>query len=540
VNHQFDMKIEKATYIIALFALVACHQKAKVEAPVDAWYKHLLIYNLDVKTYKDSDGDGEGDFKGLTTKLAYLQKLGVNAIWLAPFQPSPLEDDGYDVSDYYGIDPKLGTAADFSNFMAAAKAKHFKVIMDLVLNHSSISHPWFRSRPNWYLWSKEKPGDWDKGMGFPHVEKETWRYDSTAHQYYFHRFYHFEPDLNYQNPAVLNEAKRITAYWLDRGLDGFRLDAVPFIIDDPRKDTENPRFDFEILHELTGFIKKHKPGAVLLGEANVEPEENEKYFAGHHEGLQMMFNFYANQFLFYGLATGDVGLFKKALKETELKPGMAQWAWFLRNHDEIDLGRLSKHQLSEVEKKMGPDTIMQLYGRGIRRRLATMLNGNQQQLRLAYSLLYALPGTPVIRQGEEIGMGDNLGLKERLAIRTPMQWDSTANAGFTSGRPFRPVIAAGTYGYQKINIATQKRNPRSLLNFIKHIINVRKQYPEIDNGKWQVIDTGSDDVLVLEYTDKGKAVRISHNFSARPQQITFNDKTSLILPPYGFKWQRLN
>jgi maltose alpha-D-glucosyltransferase/alpha-amylase len=534
------MKIWYLICLGVLLELAACHRKPQVEPPVDAWYKHLLIYNLDVKTYKDSDGDGEGDFKGLTAKLDYLQQLGVNTIWLAPFQPSPLEDDGYDVTDYYGIDPKLGSRADFRNFLAAARSRHLKVIMDLVLNHTSIRHPWFRARPNWYLWAKEKPADWDKGMGFPHVEKETWRYDKSARQYYFHRFYQFEPDLNYQNPAVLQEAKRVMAYWLDMGMDGFRLDAVPFIIDDPRKDADDPRFDFAILHELTGFVKQHKAGAVLLGEANVEPEENDKYFAGHHDGLQMMFNFYANQYLFYGLATGDAGLFKKALKKTEIKPGAAQWAWFLRNHDEIDLGRLSKRQLSRVEDKMGPDTGMQLYGRGIRRRLATMLNGDQDQLRLAYSLLYALPGTPVIRQGEEIGMGDDLRLKERLAIRTPMQWDSTANAGFTSGKPFRPVIAAGTYGYQMVNTASQERDHRSLLNFVKQMIRTRKLYPEIDNGLWQVLDTGGDDVLVLEYREKNRAVRISHNFSERPQKITFKDQTSVTLPRYGFKWEKLN
>jgi maltose alpha-D-glucosyltransferase/alpha-amylase len=534
------MKTWRFLTIITFFALTACRQKQLIEAPIDAWYKHLLIYNLDVKTFQDSDGDGEGDFNGLTTRLDYLTRLGVNTIWLAPFQPSPLQDDGYDVADYDHIDTKLGTEADFKHFLAAARAKHFKVIMDLVLNHSSIQHPWFRTKPDWYVWSKDKPGDWDKGMGFPHTEKETWRYDTLAKQYYFHRFYHFEPDLNYQNPAVIREAEHILAYWLDQGLDGFRLDAVPFIIDDPRKDSENPSFDFAILHELTGFVKKHRPDAVLLGEANVEPEENTKYFAGHHEGLQMMFNFYANQYLFYGLASGDAGLFKKALEKTEIKPGIAQWVWFLRNHDEVDLGRLGKHDLKEVEKKMGPDTIMQLYGRGIRRRLATMLNGNPEQLRLAYSLLYALPGTPVIRQGEEIGMGDDLQLKERLAIRTPMQWDSTVNGGFTTGKPFRPVITSGAYGTATVNVAAEARDPRSLLHFIQQMITLRKQYPEINNGKWKVLDTGSDDVLVLEYQDKGKVVRISHNFSAEQQHVSFEDKSSLTLPRFGFKWERLN
>ena len=424
------MKINhKYITFIAVAIFTACKQAPPVTKNIDAWYKHLIIYNLDVKTFKDSNGDGEGDFNGLTEKLTYLQSLGINTIWLAPFQPSPQKDDGYDVVDYVGIDPKLGSADDFKKFMTAAKAKHIRVIMDIVLNHTSDQHPWYLTavrdtilaKHNWYVWSKSKPSDWDKGMGFPGVEKETWRYEPIAREYYFHRFYKFQPDLNYQNPQVVAEAERILAYWLDQGMDGFRLDAVPFIIDDPRGNSAKPKNDFAILHRLSRFVKKKKPDAVLLGEANVAPEENQKYFGEDHNGLEMMFNFYANQYLFYGLATSDTKPFKKALNKTKAKPGTAQWAWFLRNHDEIDLGRLSKHDLKEVYQKFGPDTTMQLYERGIRRRLATMLNGNMQQLKMAYSLLYSLPGTPVIRFGEEIGMGDDLKLKERLAIRTPMQ-----------------------------------------------------------------------------------------------------------------------
>jgi maltose alpha-D-glucosyltransferase/alpha-amylase len=457
--------------------------KSPISKNIDAWYKHISIYNLDVKTFKDSNGDGEGDFDGLTEKLSYLQALGINTIWLAPFQPSPLQDDGYDIVDYLDIDPKLGGVAGFKKFMAAAKAKHFKVIMDIVLNHSSDQHPWFKASVNnkmpdgrnWYVWSKEKPKDWNKGMGFPDVEKETWRYKPAAGQYYFHRFYKFQPDLNYQNPEVVAEAEKIMAYWLDQGMDGFRLDAVPFIIDDPRKNSEKPGFDFKILHRLSLFVKKKKPGAVLLGEANVEPNENRKYFGENHNGLEMMFNFYANQYLFYGLATGDIKQFKEALIKTKAKPGTAQWAWFLRNHDEIDLGRLGKKELEKMYEQMGPDANMQLYQRGIRRRLAPMLKGNMQQIKMAYSLLYSLPGTPVIRSGEEIGMGDDLALKERLSVRTPMQWDASVNGGFTTGEPFRPVINSAYYGFKKVNVADEKKDTQSLLNFITQIIKLRKK-----------------------------------------------------------------
>jgi len=537
-------------YLIAfwLVAFTTCKQAPPVTQSVDAWYKHLLIYNLDVKTFKDSDGDGEGDFNGLTKKLSYLQSLGVNTIWLAPFQPSPLQDDGYDVIDYTGIDPKLGGTAGFKKFMAAAKAKNIKVIMDIILNHTSNQHPWFKAairdtnspKHNWYVWSSKKPRDWDKGIGFPGVEKEVWRYEPTARQYYFHRFYKFQPDLNYQNPAVVAEVERILSYWLSLGMDGFRLDAVPFTIDDPRQDAAKPRFDFNVLHQLSLFVKKLKPEALLLGEANVEPKENQKYFGENHNGLDMMFNFYANQYLFYGLATGNITSFKEALDKTKAKPGKAQWAWFLRNHDEIDLGRLSKGDLKEVYKKMAPVPSMQLYQRGIRRRLATMLNGDMKRLKMAYSLLYSLPGTPVIRSGEEIGMGDDLSLKERLAVRTPMQWDTSSNGGFTTGKPFRPVISYGEYGYKTVNVAVGWRNENSLLKFIQQIIKLRKAYPEIDNGEWLIIDEGNEHVLVLQYTDKRRTVIIAHNFSDEPKEVKLPHGQTLKIGGYGFKWLRLN
>ncbi|SDE95460.1 maltose alpha-D-glucosyltransferase/ alpha-amylase [Mucilaginibacter pineti] len=530
--------MRKLLLILGISAgLSACKPKPPLEAQVNAWYKHLVIYNLDVKTFQDSNGDGEGDFKGLISRLDYLSALGVNTIWLAPFQPSPLADDGYDITDYTAIDAKLGTAADFRIFMRQAKARHLKVIMDIVLNHTSIQHPWFRQKPDWYLWSKERPSDWDKGMGFPVVEKDSWHLDSLSHQYFFHRFYHFEPDLNYQNPAVVREAERVLAYWLDQGMDGFRLDAVPFIIDDPRKDAAKPRFDFNILHKLTGFVSKHNPQAVLLGEANVDPQDNGKYFTGHHEGLQMMFNFYANQYLFLALASGDAGQFKKALTQTQVKPGIAQWAWFLRNHDEIDLGRLSKHELNQVYQKMGPDTNMQLYKRGLRRRLATMLGGDPKQINLAYSLLFSLPGTPVIREGEEIGMGEDLRLKERLAIRTPMQWDSTVNGGFTKGKPFRPLISSAEYGYQKVNVQTETKDSTSLLHKIRTLIKQRQAFPEIDNGAWQVLKT-PDTVLALLYSSNGKQALIINNFSRKPQELNYKGRI-YHLATYGTVWQHL-
>jgi maltose alpha-D-glucosyltransferase/alpha-amylase len=560
-------------FMCALILTISCKKKTAVELTKNAWYKNQIIYNLDVKTFKDSDGDGTGDFKGLTSKLPYLQSLGITMIWLAPFQPSPLKDDGYDITDYYGIVAKLGSKKDFDVFMATAKKMKIHVIMDIVLNHSSIQHPWFlkaskdsgSKQHNFYLWAKKRPDDWNEGMGFPGVENATWTYNKTAKAYYFHRFYSFEPDLNFQNPEIEQEAKRIVAYWLDQGMDGFRFDAVPFMIDDPRKSSKTPKHDFYLLHQLVAFIKQKKPDALLLGEANVEPKENKDYFSKHNDGLDMMFNFYANEYLFYALATGDTKLFKNALDKTRDKPPAAQWAYFLRNHDEVDLGRLNAHQLKQAEKSMGPDTNMLLYKRGIRRRLAPMLNNDPKRLQMAYSLLFALPGTPLIRSGEEIGMGEDLNLKERLAIRTPMQWDTTMNSGFSAAqKTFRPLINTGVYGFQNVNVSSETADAHSLLNFIKKMVIVRKKHPEIGFSLWHTLDAGSTRLFTLLYQYQGHELLMCYNFDSRPEKASImikpdikdsvlelvnNKYEHLIikdhnirinLGAYDFKWYQLN
>lgn len=528
---------------------------ATVDNTAPAWYKNEVIYNLEIKTFKDSDGDGLGDIRGLTGKLSYLDSLGVTMIWLAPFQPSPWQDDGYDVSDYYRVDPRLGTMNDLQALLTAAKVRRIKVIMDLVLNHTSTSHPWFRERKDWYLWTWKRPKDWDKGMGFPVVEKETWRKDSTFGGYYFHRFYRFEPDLNYQNPEVVAEAKKIMSFWLQKGMDGFRLDAVPFIIDDPRESAEHPAHDFKLFKELTGHVAKVKPGALLLGEANVKPEEAGDYFAGNHRGLDMMLNFDVNEYLFYALASGDAKPLKKALKATANKPTADQWAHFLRNHDEIDLGKLNKKQLEKVYQKMGPDSNMQLYDRGIRRRLAPMLNNDHRRLQQAYSLLLALPGTPILRYGEEIGMGDDLNLQERLSVRTPMQWDSGRQAGFTvSKKIVRPVINDPEYGYRQVNVARQRRDSLSLYNFIRRLIALRKGHPVIGQGTWDLLAGDADNVISILYRNNNEKLLVSFNFSEQPVKMKYHfpEKTKAVelvsgktgldseIEAFGSRWYRLD
>jgi len=519
--------------LLSLLLITACRNKPVQPVQTDEvpWYKTSTIYNVDIDSYKDSDGDGVGDIQGLIQKLDYLKWLGIDVIWLSPFQPTPDKDDGYDVADYYAIDKRLGNQDDFDQFIAEAKKRRIKVIMDLVLNHTSVSHPWFQQAIKdttsryfpYYVWSKERPRDWNKGMGFPGVEKETWTYDDQAKHYYFHRFYTFQPDLNIENPDVQAEMKKVLRYWLKQGLDGYRLDAVPFIVDLPKTGAEDPKNKVEFLTEIRKTVKAIKPDALLLGEANVEPEKNIEYFGEKGERLQMMFNFFGNQFLFYAFASGDVKDFVKVLEDTKEKPGTAQWAYFLRNHDEIDLGRLSPKKQELVFSKFAPDSGMILYDRGIRRRLAPMFSNNKQQLELAYSLLFSLPGTPVIRYGEEIGMGDDQQLKERLAVRTPMQWSSSAQAGFSSaGKVFRNVIDTGVYNYKQVNVALQEKSEGSLLNFTRKLIELRKGHPEISLGNWKVLNTGSRHVLAIKYTYRNHEMIAIHNFSPNAVETSIN------------------
>ncbi|WP_198170294.1 alpha-amylase family protein [Mucilaginibacter arboris] len=522
---------------------------------------------MDVRTFKDSNGDGYGDFKGLTSKLDYLKNLGVEIIWLSPFQPSPLLDDGYDITNFFGIDPKCGTKKDFDEFMQQAKAHHVRVIMDMVLNHTSNQHQWFQQAENsdtskyhfWYVWTKTRPKDYNKGMVFPGVQKEIWSLDPKLNEYYYHRFYKFQPDLNYDNPMVKAEAYHILGYWLKQGMDGFRLDAVPFIIEEMRPGAKNLGHDFDFITQMRHYVQAQKPDAFLLGEANVLPKENQDYFGKKGERMQMLFNFFANQHLFYALATGKLDEYKKALQETDNIPPASQWANFLRNHDEVDLGRLSNAQREQVYQKMGPQKNMQLYNRGIRRRLTTMLH-NSLQLKMAYSLLFSLPGTPVMRYGDEIGMGDDLNLKERLSVRTPMQWSDEKNAGFTNAaKPFRPVISQGEYNYHLVNVATEQKEPKSLYNWMAKLIKIRKTCPEFSFGEWEIIPSGSPEILAIQYNYLGKTLITLHNFSNKSEQAmlslspkkltdllenntnsTINGKFKTALNGYSFKWYRLN
>ena len=492
----------------------------------DLWYKNAVIYCLNVETFVDSNRDGCGDFVGLTDKLAYLAGLGVTCIWLLPFYPSPNKDDGYDVTNYYGVHPRTGTFGDVVEFMNRARQLGLRVIVDLVVNHTSDQHPWFKAARrdpespyrDYYVWSKKRPANWNQGMIFPGVQKSTWTRDAIAGQYFFHRFYDFQPDLNLHNPAVMEEVMRIMGFWLQLGVSGFRMDAVPFLIECKGPDVKLWK-DYELLHEMRDFLQWRRRDGIMLAEANVPPKESLHYFGKDGDRLQMMLNFWVNQRIFYTLATGDAAPLRQALLDTYTRPHAAQWGIFLRAHDELDLGRLTKRQRARVFAEFAPEKRMLLYDRGIRRRLAPMLNNDRRRIELANSLLFTLPGTPILRYGDEIGMGDDLSLPERYSVRTPMQWSSHRHGGFTTARrAIRRVIDNPVYGYRHVNVADQRRDPNSLLNWTERIIRTRKECAEIGWGDWKLLPRLPDGVLGIRYDWSGRSTIILHNF--RDQAVT--------------------
>jgi maltose alpha-D-glucosyltransferase / alpha-amylase len=536
----------------------------------DLWYKNAIFYCLNVGTFMDANGDGVGDFEGLMRRIEYLAGLGVTALWLTPFQPSPNRDHGYDIQDYYGVDPRYGTLGDFVEFTQRARAHGIRVIIDLVINHTSDQHPWFQAARrdpqskyrDYYYWSKRKPAGANTGMVFPGHQKSTWTYDREARAYFYHRFFDFQPDLNIENPAVQEEIRKIMGYWLQLGVAGFRVDAVPFIIESvPGKEPFTN--DFKYLRDLHDFLQWRTGDGILLAEANVLPAENLEYFGSEGDRMHMILNFWVNQTMFYAFASGDCRPLAQALMATRKRPEISQWGIFLRSHDELDLGRLSDEQRQVVFQAFAPDEDMRLYGRGIRRRLATMLGGDRRRMELAYSLLFSLPGTPVLRYGDEIGMGDDLSLPERQAVRTPMQWTADRHGGFsTADRTVLPVVCEGPFGVHRVNVAEQRRDPDSLLNATERLIRMSKECPEFGWGEYQVLRTGSPHVLAVLSTWRQNAVVTVHNFTDTVCEVTLavpgaqqtpltnllapahsmpdaRGRHALALEPYGYHWFRV-
>ncbi|HKI00832.1 MAG TPA: alpha-amylase family protein [Thermoanaerobaculia bacterium] len=541
---------------------------------IDLWYKDAVIYSLDVDAFQDSNGDGIGDFRGLTHRLDYLSSLGVTCLWLLPFYPTPDRDNGYDVKDYFGVDPRLGTLGDFVEFMRLARDRGIRVIADLVVNHTSDQHPWFQSARqskdsayrDWYVWSDTLPANAHEGMVFPGYQDSIWAWDDVAGAYYLHRFYVHQPDLNISNPAVREEICRIMGFWLELGVSGFRLDAAPFLIG-LKKAGEPGDDQYAYLREFRDFLSWRRGDAILLAEANVSRDKVSQYF-GDGAKIHMLFSFLVNQYYFLAMARQEAAPLIQGLQLPPVPPETGQWANFVRNHDELDLGRLTEEDRQLVFSKFAPDPGMQLYGRGIRRRLPPMLGNERCRLELAYSLMLSLPGTPVLRYGEEIAMGDDLSQPERESVRTAMQWADEPNGGFSTAPPgtlLRPVISEGEYGYERVNVNAQQRDSGSLLHWMVRLIRVRKQCPEVGWGAWEILETGDPAVFALQYRFRGATVITVHNLAARPASVRLGNgekspdgsggpwvellgdqpyalvdgDKAMELEPYGYRWFRV-
>ncbi|CAN7563246.1 alpha-amylase family protein [Arthrobacter sp. LjRoot78] len=499
----------------------------------DLWWKNAVIYCLDPETFFDDDGDGTGDFGGLIQRVDYLAALGVTCIWLMPFYPSPDRDDGYDITDMYGVDPRLGTMGDVVEFVRTAKDRGMRVIADFVINHTSDKHPWFKeSRKSvdnpyrdYYVWRKDTPPDTSEQVVFPGEETSIWTQDKATGEWYLHMFAKHQPDLNVANPMVRDEIAKSMGFWLQLGLDGFRLDAVPFFLELQGVSKEDAaKIDpHDYLAALRSFLNRRNGSAVLLGEVNLPYKDQLKYFGGPDGNeLNMQFDFLSMQNLYLSLAREDARPLAKTLAGRPAIHPDNQWAMFVRNHDELTLDKLTDEERAEVFAAFGPDPDMQMYGRGLRRRLPTMLGGDPARIRMVYSLMFSLPGTPVLFYGEEIGMGEDLRAKGRSAVRSPMQWNDTANGGFSTAPADKLVaqVVDGYFGPKNINAAHAKRDPDSLWNFIAALIRSYRESPELAWGDFELIKQPHPGVLLHSCTRAGSTLVLAHNMAAQPASVT--------------------
>jgi len=490
------------------------------------WYKDAIFYEVYVRAFYDSNGDGHGDLQGLTQKLDYLQDLGVNCLWLLPIYPSPLKDDGYDLADFYDILPEYGTLDDLKNLIESAHARGMRVITDLVLNHTSDQHPWFqaaradRNSPyrNYYVWSDTNQKYQGARIIFLDTERSNWTWDEIAGQYYWHRFYSSQPDLNYDNPAVRAEMLKVMAFWLDLGIDGFRADAVPYLFEREGTNCENLPETHAFLKEIRRYLDENYPGRILLAEANQWPEDVRQYF-GEGDEFHMGFHFPLMPRIYMALHKGDRSPLVWIMQRTPGIPDNCQWCVFLRNHDELTLEMVTPEERQLMWEAYAPEPRMRL-NLGIRRRLAPLLGNDRRKLALINSLLFTFPGSPIIYYGDEIGMGDNIWLPDRNGVRTPMQWQAGANAGFSSAPSealYIPVVSDEVYGPQKVNVADQRDNPDSLLNLIRRMIATRKAHPAFGRGDFNWLDGGTDAVAAYTRKNADETLLIVNNLSGQRQ-----------------------
>lgn len=459
----------------------------------ELWYKNAIFYQVYVRAFHDSNGDGHGDLKGLTEKLDYLRDLGVDCLWLMPIYPSPLKDDGYDIADYFGIHPDYGTLDDFKELVEAVHARGMRLITDLVLNHTSDQHPWFqearkgRGSPyhDYYVWSDTPEKFKQARIIFIDIEASNWAWDEQAGRYYWHRFYRCQPDLNYDNPAVQQAMLDVTRFWLELGVDGFRADAVPYLFEREGTHCENLPETHAYLKRLRRFIDENFPGRILLCEANQWPEDVRAYF-GDGDEFHLGFHFPLMPRVFMALGKADISPLVWVLERTPAIPEDCQWCTFLRNHDELTLEMVTEEERQWMWQCYAPEPRMRL-NLGIRRRLAPLLGNDRRKIEVANSLLFSMPGSPIIYYGDEIGMGDNIWLEDRDGVRTPMQWASGKNAGFSAARPDRlyaPIISDPDFSPARINVASQRDDPHSLFNTLRTLIALRKRLPVFGWGNF--------------------------------------------------------
>jgi maltose alpha-D-glucosyltransferase / alpha-amylase len=535
------------------------------------WYKDAIFYEVYTRGFFDANGDGDGDLIGLTSKLDYLQDLGVDCLWLMPIYASPHKDDGYDIADFRQIHPTIGTVADFEGLTKAAHARGIRIIADLVVNHTSDQHPWFqeaRRDPNspyrnYYVWSDTDQVYKGTRVIFRDTEASNWTWDPVARQYFWHRFYSHQPDLNFDNPQVKKEILDVMAFWLDRGIDGFRCDAVPYLFEREGTNCENLAETHDFLKEMRQFVESRYPSSLLLAEANQWPSDLLPYF-GQGDEFHMAFNFPLMPRLFMAIRREDQRPLIDIMNQMPNIPSSCQWALFLRNHDELTLEMVTDEERDYMYTEYARDPKMRL-NLGIRRRLAPLMENGRRQIELLHSMLFSLPGSPVLYYGDEIGMGDNIHLGDRRGVRTPMQWTGDRNAGFSRANPsavYQPIILDPIYNYQAVNVEAQLASPTSLLNWVRRLIKVRREHKVFGRGSLEFIPCHNRHVVAYVRAYQGQAVLVVNNLSRFSQpveldlsryvgmslteiagNVRFPTITALpylvTLGPHGFYWFRL-
>jgi maltose alpha-D-glucosyltransferase/alpha-amylase len=517
-----------------------------------------VFYEINVRAFYDSNGDGHGDLKGLTQKLDYLRDLGVDCIWLMPIYASPLRDDGYDISDYYNIAETFGTVDDFKTLLEEAHKRNIRIIMDLVLNHTSDEHPWFkasRSDKNspyrdYYVWSDTDQKYKDTRIIFLDTEPSNWSWDEATGQYYWHRFYASQPDLNFDNPKVQEEMLNVARFWLDLGIDGFRADAVPYLFEREGTNCENLPETHDYLKKLRTFLDENYPGRILLCEANQWPEDVRPYF-GDGDEFHMGFHFPIMPRIYMALKKQRADDMIEILRRTPPIPENCQWCTFLRNHDELTLEMVTPEERDWMWDQYAPEPRMKL-NLGIRRRLSPLLDNDRRKIELANSLLFTLPGSPIIYYGDEIGMGDNIDLPDRNGVRTPMQWDASPNGGFSTGKPFTELVH-GNLGYQRVNVASQVADGASLFHTISRMVHIRKGHPAFGRGSMDWLETDNSNLAAYTRKYQDETLLIINNLSDKPQVVNLPAEhqasclnlisnaaqpigSSFTLQPYEYLW----